>query len=150
MTAELTNPSLAELGFLIGEWDLALSGASFLPDPDEVVHGRVDFSAIEDGRILVMRQGVESSGPPAASWVMGRDDSKGEYTVLYADGRGVFRIYEMTLTEDSWRLWRNDPEFSQRFEATIGPDRASIEGRWEKRQAGGVWEHDFDVTYSRR
>ena len=88
---ELTNPSLAELGFLIGEWDMAISGASFLPDPDQVVHGRVEFSATEDGPVLVMRQGVEPSGPPAASWVIGRDDSKGQYTVLYADGRGVSR-----------------------------------------------------------
>ena len=149
MTAELTNPSLAELGFLIGEWDMALSSASFLPDPGQVVHGRVEISPIEDGRVLVMRQAVEPSGPPGASWLIGRDDSKAEYTVLYADGRGVSRIYEMALTNDSWRLWRTDPNFSQRFEATVSSDGTSIEGRWEKRQSGGIWEHDFNVTYSR-
>lgn len=150
MTVELTNPSLAELGFLIGEWDMAISGASFLPDPDQVVHGLVEFAATEDGRFLVMRQGVVPSGPPAASWVIGRDDSKGEYTVLYADGRGVSRIYEMMLARGSWQLWRNDPEFSQRFEADIGADDTSIDGRWEKCQSSGVWEHDFSVTYTRR
>ena len=39
--------------------------------------------------------------------------------------------------------------FSQRFEATVSSDGTSIEGRWEKRQSGGIWEHDFNVTYSR-
>ena len=150
MTVDLTTPSLADLGFLIGEWDMAISGTSFLPDPDQVVHGRLEFLATEDGRFLIMRQGVEPSGPPAASWVIGRDDSKGEYTVLYADGRGVSRIYEMDLTRDSWQLWRNNPEFSQRFKADIRADGNLIEGRWEKRESNGVWEHDFNVTYTRR
>jgi len=149
MTAELTNPSLAELGFLIGEWDMAISRASFLADPDQVVHGRVEFLTTEGGRFVVMRQGIEPSDPPAASWVIGRDDSQGEYTVLYADSRGVSRIYEMVLTQDSWKLWRNSPTFSQRFEAGIGPDGTSIEGRWERCESSGVSEHDFDVTYTR-
>ena len=150
MNAELTNPSLAELRFLIGDWDMAIWGASFLPDPDQVVHGRVEFSATEDGRFLVMHQGVEPSGPPSASWMIGRDDAKAEYTVLYADGRGVSRIYEMRLTNHRWQLWRNNPEFSQRFEADINTDGTSIEGRWEKCGSGSVWEHDFNVTYTRR
>jgi hypothetical protein len=150
MNLALTTPCLTDLRFLIGEWDMAISGTSFLPDPDQVVHGRVEFLATEGGRFLVMRQGVEPSGPPAASWVIGRDDSEGEYTVLYADGRGVSRIYEMALTRDHWQLGRNNPEFSQRFTADIRPDGNSIDGRWEKRESSGVWEHDFDVTYSRR
>jgi len=149
VTTDLNNPALAALGFFLGEWDMALSGASFLPDPDQVVHGRVEFSAVEDGRLLVMRQAIEPSDPPAATWLIGRDDSKAEYKVLYADGRGVSRIYEMTFTEDTWQMWRNDQKFSQRFEATIAPDGTSIKGRWEKRESDGAWEHDFDVEYSR-
>lgn len=34
-----TNPALAELQFLAGAWDMELSGASFLSDPDATVHG---------------------------------------------------------------------------------------------------------------
>ena len=70
--------------------------------------------------------------------------------MLYADGRGVSRIYEMVLTKDSWQLRRNNPKFSQRFVADIAPDRTSIKGQWEKCESSGVWEHDFNVTYSRR
>ena len=148
MVDEVTNPSLADLEFLLGEWDMALSGASFLPDPGAVVHGRVEIRAIEHGRLLAMRQIVEPSGPPAADWVIGRDESRAGYAVLYADGRGVSRVYDMALSGGRWRIWRNDPQFSQRFEATISADRASMVGEWEKRTTD-VWEHDFNVIYRR-
>jgi hypothetical protein len=129
VTRGLTNPALAELEFLVGDWDMALSDAAFLPDPGQVVHGRIEVRPIEAGTLLAMRQGVEPSGPPAASWVMGRDDSQGLYTVLYADGRGVSRIYEMSLSDRRWRIWRDTSEFSQRFEATASEDNGEIVGR---------------------
>jgi hypothetical protein len=149
MPGELTNPALNELEFLIGEWDMALSGASFLPDPDQVVHGRVAFEPIENGAFLIMKQLLEPSGPPAALWLIGRDEARSDFTVLYADARGVSRVYEMSLSVTDWKIWRDDPTFSQRFEATIAPDHQAIVGRWEKRSSGGTWEHDFNVTYSR-
>lgn len=43
--------------FLAGAWDMELSGASFLPDPDASVHGPVTFEWIEQGAALVMRMG---------------------------------------------------------------------------------------------
>jgi hypothetical protein len=59
MSDELRNPSLSELEFLVGDWDLALSRAAFLSDPDAEVHGRVEVRAIEDGNLLAMRQVVD-------------------------------------------------------------------------------------------
>ena len=44
-----TNPALADLQFLAGAWDMELSQASFLPDPDAKVHGSVRFEWIEQG-----------------------------------------------------------------------------------------------------
>jgi hypothetical protein len=146
---ELANPALAELQFLIGDWDMALSDASFLPDHESVVHGRVEARAIEDGRLLAMRQVVEPSAPPAATWVIGRDESNEAYAVLYADGRGVSRVYEMTFSGWHWCLWRDDPHFSQRFDATVGEDRNRIVGEWQKGSSPAAWEHDFNVTYTR-
>ena len=145
----LTNPVLADLDFLVGDWDVALSGASFLPGPDHVVTGTVAFGPIEAGRFLVLRQG-EDQGPPAATWVIGRDGSAGDHTVLYADGRGVSRVYRMSFSDGTWRLWRDDPAFSQRFEARVASDNRTIAGRWEKRFGDGEWEHDFTLTYTRR
>ena len=42
-----TNPALSPLQFLAGAWDMELSGAAFLPDPDASVHGPVTFEWIE-------------------------------------------------------------------------------------------------------
>ena len=36
------NPALSDLGVLVGGWEMELSGASFLPDPDTSVKGHAD------------------------------------------------------------------------------------------------------------
>jgi len=143
------NPALAELAFLVGDWDMALSGASFLPDPEQVVHGYFGFSWIEGGGFLAIHQGAKPPAPPMATWVIGRDEASLDYRVFYSDERGVSRIYAMSLTGSTWRMWRDNAEFSQRFQARVSDDRNSIVGQWEKAIDGQHWEHDFNVTYTR-
>lgn len=143
-----TNPALAELQFLAGAWDMELFDASFLPDPDATVSGSVTFEWIEVGAALVMRMG--DAAAPAATWIIGRDDSEPDYHVLYADDRGVSRVYRMSFSDRTWRMWRYTPEFSQRFDAEVGADHAEIKGSWQKSVDSGItWEHDFKVRYSR-
>jgi len=143
-----SNLALADLQFLPGAWDMELSEASFLPDPDAKVHGSVTFEWIEQGAALVMRMG--DAATPRAIWIMGRDDSEPGYHVLYADDRGVSRVYLMSFSGGRWRMWRDTPEFSQRFDADVSPGLAQIEGRWQKSVDGGTtWEHDFTVRYRR-
>jgi hypothetical protein len=138
------NPALAELQFLAGDWDMELSGASFLPDPAAVVKASVTFGWIEAGAALVMRMG------DAATWIIGRDEAEPEYHVLYSDDRGVSRVYRMTFSDRSWQLWRDAPGFAQRFQAQLSSDPPVIDGRWEKSLDGGAsWEHDFNVRYTR-
>jgi hypothetical protein len=149
-SARLANPVLAALDFLVGEWDMTLSDASFLPDRNQTVAGLVVIEQIEAGGLLAMRQMADPTGPPMATWVIGRDGSQDEYVMLYADDRGVSRVYQMTLANRTWRIWRDDPAFSQRFEATADDDRNVIVGEWERRSSSGPWEHDFNVTYARR
>ena len=55
----------------------------------------------------------------------------------------------MSFSDATWRLWRNDPGFSQRFEGRVSPDRNRIVARSEKTFDGSTWEHDFDLTYTR-
>jgi len=143
------NPALAELAFLVGKWDMALSGALFSPDPEQVVHGHLECSWIEGGAALAMHQGDQPPIPPSATWIVGRDESIHGYSAFYSDGRGVSRIYAMTLRDRVWRLWRDNAEFSQRFEAAVSADRNTIVGHWEKASDGKEWEHDFNVTYTR-
>ena len=143
-----TNPALAALQFLVGSWDMELSEASFLPDPDAKVGVSVTFEWIEQGAALVMRMGDVAT--PAATWIIGRDDSDPDYYVLYADDRGVSRVYRMTLRDGTWRIWRDTAEFSQRFQAEVSPRQAEISGSWQKSiDRGTTWEHDFRVRYSR-
>ena len=47
-------------------------------------------------------------------------------------------------------MWRDTPEFSQRFDAEVSAGRAEISGCWHKSGDGGVtWEHDFKVRCTR-
>jgi hypothetical protein len=82
------NPSLENLDVLVGEWDIELSSASFLPNPDDKIPGHVGFEWIEDGALLLMRQGESPPpSPPLARWVIGQDEASPDYKVLYSDSR---------------------------------------------------------------
>src|SRR5476651_1310125 len=94
------NPALKELEFLAGKWSMELSNAAFLSKPDGKMHGDIDFERIEHGAWLVMHQGVEAGKPPAATWLIGRNDAGTNYTVFYMDQRPVPRIYEMSFEND--------------------------------------------------
>lgn len=128
---------------------MQLHGASFLPDPDTRVTGSFTIAWIEDGAAIAMRQS-SGQGPPSAVWIIGRDMVGTEFEVLYADSRGVSRIYRMAFEMPAWQMWRETAEFSQRFEAVVSSDGQRITGAWTKSTDGGVtWDHDFKVDYLR-
>lgn len=140
-----TNPALRPLELLVGDWEMELFNAEFLPDPDTTVRGSATFAWVEQGAALVMRQGEN------ATWIIGRDDSADDFHVLYSDNRGVSRVYRMTFDGHRWTLQRNTTEFSQRFEATVTTDQTTIEGPWEKSfDSGKNWKHDFNINYTKR
>lgn len=145
----VTNPALADLAHLVGRWRMELYNAAFLPDRDHRVAGSFEIDWMEDGSALVMRQG-DSAHPPAATWIIGRDEHEPDYLVLYSDDRGVSRIYRMSFEELRWAMWRDTREFSQRFNALVDPEMQAIRGRWEKStDQGATWEHDFNIDYFR-
>lgn len=112
------------------------------------MHGPVTFEWIEQGAALVMRMG--GGGTPTAAWIIGRDEPESDYCVLYTDDRRVSRVYRMSFSDRTWRMWRDTPEFAQRFDAEVSPSQAEITGSWQKSADGGkTWEHDFMVHYSR-
>jgi hypothetical protein len=144
-----STPSLRPLGVLLGRWEAELRWS---PETHRLVGGPATvrvaarFEWIEDGHFLVQYQGG-SDGPPEARWLIGRDETSGEYYVLYADARGVSRVYQMSLQDNLWRIWRNAPGFSQRFEGRLHADGRTIEAHWEKSEDGKTWERDFDLNY---
>jgi hypothetical protein len=144
-----TNPALAPVGQLAGNWQMKIYNADFLPRPDARVTGQATISWTDDGAALVLRQG-DPANPPWASWIIGRDEQDSGFLVLYADDRGISRIYQMSLDSPHWRMWRTAPDFSQRFTAQIDADGDIMRGRWEKSTDGGkTWQHDFNLDYIR-
>lgn len=144
------NPALADLNILVGAWDAEISNARFLPDSSATVRSTISFVWIEGGDFLAMRQGSKPAGPPYATWIIGRDEADENYRVLYFDDRRVSRVYEMSFTSDGWRLWREAPNFSQRFTGKFSRDRTTITASWEMLRDGRTWEHDFDVRYTKK
>ena len=143
------NPALIDLEVFVGDWAMELSNASFLPSLSNTVRGQVSLEWLEDGAFLVMYMGNKPPDTPDAIWLISRDESTSNYTVLYYDARKVSRVYEMSFSEDTWKIWRNSPGFSQRFEGKFSDDGNSITAYWEKSSNGSTWEHDFDVLYIR-
>jgi hypothetical protein len=82
-----------------------------------------------------------------AYWMIGRDDDGEDFTILYADGRSVSRIYHMSFADGVWKIWRNAPGFHQRFSGRLSEDGNTIAARWENSEDGEASNHDFDLTY---
>lgn len=108
-----------------------------------------DTSRSSGCRCLMMRMGNKPSAGPDATWLIGRDDSTPNYTVLYYDSRSVSRIYQMTFSDDVWKMWRDAPGFCQRFEGKVTSDGNTITARWEKSPDGTTWQHDFGLAYTK-
>lgn len=150
MTEQTT--ALAALDLFVGEWAI---DASF----DEVASAdsgaRVIFEWLPGQRFLVQRWSVPVPEAPDGIAIIGADQSsEGAYVQHYFDSRGVARLYQMTLNNNVWRLWRDQADFSpldvrQRYRGTISSDGQTITGTWEICHDGTTWQRDFDLTYRR-
>ena len=81
--------------------------------------------------------------------IIGCDAANGTYLQLYSDERGVCRVYEMSIGNGVWKLWRDGEPFSQRFTATFSDDGNTITGRWEIAEDGTDYTTDFDLILRR-
>lgn len=148
----LNDPStaLAALDVLVGEWALE---ARFDGAPSGDSGARVAFEWLSGETFLVQRWTVPI--PEAADGValIGEDTVRGSgYLQHYFDSRGVARLYRMSLEDNVWKLWREEPDFSplhfrQRFTGTISNDGRTIDGTWDICHDGSTWERDFDLGY---
>lgn len=146
------HTALSRLDALVGEWDMWAADLQAGPV-------RTEFAWLEGGAYLVQRAdlGPATALPPEwvrhapfpTSTITGYDDTTDEFTTLYADGRGVARVYRTSLTDGVWRQWRAAPGFHQRFTATFDEKGETITGGWERSEDGEVWAVDFDVRYVR-
>jgi hypothetical protein len=138
--------ALRRLEPLVGTWELETRGAGGEPWPGA---GRVTFQWHDSWAHLIQRTTIEVPDAPDAIAIIGCDAANGTYFQLYADGRGVCRVYNMSIGEGEWTLWRDGPPFAQRFTATISDDGDTIAGRWDKDDPPGTFTTDFYLTYHR-
>ena len=85
-----SNPALAELALLLGEWTIEITSLSAFEDPSAVVRGHSSFAWLEDGAFLIQHSEIANSDFPRSTAVMGPDDEAGTYRMLYYEFRGVF------------------------------------------------------------
>jgi hypothetical protein len=140
------------LDVLLGEWSME---ARFPGVPPSDARGRVVFEWMAGDKFLIERWEVPMPEAPDGVAIIGFDEGRQTFLQHYFDSRGVARVYEMTLGGGVWTLSRTAPDFSplsfsQRFTGSFSDDGMRIDGRWEKMDDAGEWEHDFDLIYTRR
>jgi hypothetical protein len=141
----MRTPELEQLDLLIGEWSVTLTDSWFLDSREVEQRGRACGRWLGDAFIELE---TEMEGAPMWHFVFGRSDAKGELVALYHDPRPTSRFFRMSLAGRQWTLWREDPDFHQRFVAILSPDR--IDGRWDASEdQGRSWRKDFDLIFER-
>ena len=100
--------ALKKLEPLLGEWILEAASPDGEPWTGEA---RASFEWHESGAHLVARSSVDVPGAPNTVSIIGCDAANGTYFQLYSDDRGVCRVYEMSVGEGEWRLWREGDPF---------------------------------------
>lgn len=151
--------ALDELELLIGDWSLAVAASESFPDVPPVEEqlaskaATVSYEWMEGREFVVQRWTAPDPGPDGLA-VIGPDPDGDGYLQHYFDQRGVARIYKMTFDGSTWKLWRDEADFSpldfrQRFTGTFSDDGDRIEGTWEINEDGD-WAKDFDLIYARK
>jgi hypothetical protein len=143
LTAE---QALRELEPLVGEWRLEATGADGEPWPGE---GSATFAWHESRAHLIASWSVTFPGAPDGIGMIGCDAANGTYCELYADERGVCRMYDMSIGDGEWRMWREGEPFAQRFTGRFEDDGNKIAGLWEIAEDGTNFRTDFELTYIR-
>jgi hypothetical protein len=145
MEAGDRDAALERLEAFVGRWSMTAQPPGGPPWPGEA---SVSFEWLEGRRFLIERWTIEMPEAPDGIAIIGAGDGPDAFRQHYFDSRGIHRVYEMTLEDATWRLWRDatDP-FPQRFTGTFSDDGNLITGRWDKAEDGSTWKTDFDLTY---
>ncbi|HZM78588.1 MAG TPA: hypothetical protein VFC19_22910 [Candidatus Limnocylindrales bacterium] len=139
---------------LVGAWE-----SETIADGQVVARGLTVYGWLEGGKFLVQHADGELTEAAPAIWrdnwplpstsIIGLDDAAGGFSMLYADARNVFRIYQMVVEKDVIMLWREAPGFHQRFTGAFDSDANTMTAMWERSPDGVEWSKDFDMVYRR-
>jgi hypothetical protein len=146
MDQPTAEDALRALEPLIGEWTVEARWPGGEPWPGG---GRVTFEWHESRAHIVERGTIDLPEAPDNLSIIGCDAANGTYFQLYSDERGVCRVYEMSIGDGEWRLWRHGEPFSQRYVGVFGDDGDTIAGRWEIAEDHEQFVLDFELDYRR-
>jgi hypothetical protein len=138
------KPELQPLNALVGEWATEATHPAF---PSTVVHGRAVFEWLEGEQFLIQCSQADHPDFPDATAIIGAPTDG--LSMHYFDSRGVHRVYEVSLDDGIWRIWRDSPGFSQRFTGTFGDGGDTLSGLWQLSRDGSSWDDDLEITYRR-
>ena len=138
--------SMQQFEVLVGAWNMVGTH----PASPSAVQGHSSFEWLVEGALLLWRFQWQPGDIPSALSVIGCDDAVETCSMLYADERGVSRIYQMRLDGGVWKMWRDSPGFSQRMTGTFSDDNNTITCHGEMSYDGSTWEPDLSVRYTRK
>ena len=130
---------------LVGTW---ATEATHPMLPAAEIRGDSTFEWLEGRRFLIQRSHYDHPEIPDAIAIIGLTDEQ-QLSMHYFDSRGVYRVYEVSLSKGTLRFSRDAPEFSQRFALTLSDDGNTIEGQGELSLDGSKWDDDLAITYRR-
>jgi hypothetical protein len=157
-----SDSALKPLNRLVGSWT---TEATHPAVPGVLVQGTAGIEWLEGERFLIHRARTDHPDFPDAISIIGfteRDRvhnapsvdpetaDKPQLRMHYFDSRGVFRVYDVSVDDESWRLWRDSPGFSQRFTGTFADGGDTIVGRWQLCRDELHWNDDLAIIYRRR
>ena len=58
-------------------------------------------------------------------------------------------LHDTSIEGNTWKWWRDSPDFSQRFTCTITDDGRTMIGEGEMSRNGAPWEKDLALTYTK-
>lgn len=143
----IKNQAIAALEPLVGTWKLTMTNSWFLDSLETKVQGTATIEWLDDA-FLILRSEF-GANERDWTWVFGRSDANERYVLLYHDGRGVARVFDMTFGGGNWTISREDPDFHQRVISTVESDRI-VSDVQASEDAGATWRKDFDLIWERQ
>jgi hypothetical protein len=155
-----TEPALQPLKRLVGSW---IREATHPALPGVIVHGTVAIDWLEGQRFLILRSRNDHPDFPDAISIIGFTDADrvgahadesaasggSRLCMHYFDSRGIFRVYEVNVDDEAWRLSRDAHGFSQRFTGSFADSGDTIVG-WQLCRDDAHWDDDLQIIYRRQ
>ena len=132
------------LDVLVGEW---ATESTHRLMPSTMVHGHTVFEWLEGKKFLIMRSHYDHPDFPDALSVIG---DTGGLRMHYFDTRGVHRLLEVSITEETVEFSLDVPGWAQSFRGVFEDGGDRIAGLWKLSQDNTTPVEDVKITYRRK